>query len=390
VSYVTANLATANQYGLRLMVYEGGPDNSNGGNQNTVNVGPQILANRDPGMDALVQTHIRNNWFQQGGSTFGYFALSGAYSRYGDYGATDDYRNLTTAKYNAIVNLTGYVPNGVPFSPGALVATPGNESIDLAWQPVPGATGYSVFRGVASGAESATAIATTSTTSYTDTALTDGTTYYYTVSGTNSTGASAPSNEANATPVAAPSFAISGTAVSVAPGATTGNISTLTLTPSGGFTGSVALTAVLATSPTGAQYPPTLSFGSTTPVSITGATAGTATLTVSTTAATSAALVHPQRPGVPWYAVAGATLAGIFLFCIPARRRSWRRMLGVIIFLAFLTGGLISCGGGGSSSSGGGGGGGGIAGTTAGTYTITITGTSGATTETATVTLTVQ
>jgi hypothetical protein len=388
VNYVTANLATANQYGLRLMVYEGGPDNSNGGYQTTVNVGPQILANRDPEMDTLVQTHIRNNWFQQGGSTFGYFALSGAYSRYGDYGATDDYRNLTTAKYNAIVNLTGYEPNGVPFSPGDLVATPGNESIDLAWQPVPGATGYSVFRGVSSGGESATAITTTSATSYTDNPLSDGTTYYYTVSGTNSTGASAPSNEASATPVAAPSFAISGTAVSVAPGATTGNTSNLTLTPSGGFTGSVALTAVLATSPAGAQYLPTLSFGSTTPVNITGATAGTATLTVSTTAATSAALVYPKRPGVPWYAAAGATLACIFLFCIPARRRSWRRMLGVLIFLAFLAGGLISCGGGSSSS--GGGGGGGIAGTTAGAYTITITGTSGATTETATVTLTVQ
>jgi hypothetical protein len=390
VNYVTANLATANQYGLRLMVYEGGPDNSNGGYQTSENVGPQILANRDPGMDALVQTHIRNNYFEQGGSTFGYFALSGAYSRYGDYGATDDYRNLTTAKYNAIVNLTGYMPNGVPFSPGELVATPGHESVDLAWQPVPGATGYSVYRGLASGAESATAIGTTSSTSYTDASLTDGTTYYYTVSGTNSAGTSAPSNEANATPVAAPSFAISGTAVSVAPGATTGNTSTITLTPSGGFTGSIALTAVIATSPTGAQYLPTLSFGSTTPVSITGSTAGTATLTISTTAATSAALIHPQRFGAPWYAAAGATLAGIFLFCIPARRRSWRRMLGVLLSLAFLAGGLVSCGGGGSSSSNGGGGGG-IAGTTAGAYTITITGTSGTTiTETATVNLTVQ
>jgi len=342
-------------------------------------------------MDALVQTHIRNNWFLQGGSTFGYFALSGAYSRYGDYGATDDYRNLTTAKYNAIVNLTGYEPNGVPFSPGDLVATPGSASIDLAWLPVPGATGYSVYRGTASGAESATAIATTSSTAYTDTPLTAGTAYYYTVAGTNSTGPGAPSNEASATPLAAPSFAISGAAVSVAPGATTGNTSLITITPSGGFTGSVALTAVLATSPTGAQYLPTLSFGSTTPVNITGVTAGTATLTISTTAATSAALIHPQRFGAPWCAAAGATLAGIFLFCIPARRRSWRRMLGVLLSLAFLAGGLISCGGGGSSNSGGGGGGGGgIAGTTAGTYTITVTGTSGSITETFIVNLTVQ
>jgi hypothetical protein len=66
-------------------------------------------------------------------------------------------------------------------------------------------------------------------------------------------------------------------------------------------------------------------------------------------------------------------------------------MLGVLLSLAFLAGGLISCGGGGSSNSGGGGGGGGgIAGTTAGTYTITVTGTSGSITETFIVNLTVQ
>lgn len=191
------------------------------------------------------------------------------------------------------------------------------------------------------------------------------------------------------TAVSVPGLAIAGTSVALAPGATTGNTSTITLTPSGGFTGAVALTAAITSSPTGAAYPPTLSFGSTSPVSITGSNAGTATLTISTTAATTAALVHPKHPAVPWYTAGGATLACVLLFCIPARRRSWRTMLGFLVFLAFLTGGVLSCGGGGSSG-GGGGGGGGIAGTTAGTYTVTVTGTSGATTATGTVTLTVQ
>jgi hypothetical protein len=189
----------------------------------------------------------------------------------------------------------------------------------------------------------------------------------------------------------ASSFTVSGTPVTVsAPGATTGNTSTITLTPSGGFTGAVALTAAITSSPTGAAYLPTLSFGSTSPVSITGSNAGTATLTISTTAATTATLVHPKHPAVPWYAAGGATLACVLLFCIPARRRSWRTMLGLLVFLAFLTGGVLSCGGGRSGGGGGGGGGGGIAGTTAGTYTVTVTGTSGATTATGTVTLTVQ
>jgi Chitobiase/beta-hexosaminidase C-terminal domain/Fn3 associated len=187
-----------------------------------------------------------------------------------------------------------------------------------------------------------------------------------------------------------PSFTVSGTAVTVGPGATTGNTSTVTLTPVGPFTGSVALTASVTSSPTGAQYPPTLSFGSTSPASITGTTAGTATLTITTTAATSSALSYPKRPGVPWYAASGAALACLLLFGLPARRRDWRTMLGLLTLLAALTASVMACGGGGNGGGGRGGGGGGIAATTAGAYTITVTGTSSATTETGTVSLTVQ
>jgi hypothetical protein len=134
-------------------------------------------------------------------------------------------------------------------------------------------------------------------------------------------------------------------------------------------------------------FPPTLSFGSTSPVNITGTTAGSATLVVSTTAPSSAVLAPPKRPGVPWFATVCTTLACLLFVGIPARRRSWRNILSLFVLLAFLTGGVLSCGGGGS---GGGGGGGGIAGTTAGTYTVTITATSGTTTATGTVALTVQ
>ena len=184
-----------------------------------------------------------------------------------------------------------------------------------------------------------------------------------------------------------PTFTVAGTAVTVAPGATTGNGSNITVTPVGGFTGSVALAAAVTSSPAGSVFPPTLSFGSTSPVNITGTTAGSATLTVSTTAPSSAVLAPPKRPGVPWFAAIGTTLACVLLFGIPARRRSWRNILGLFVLLTFLTGGVLSCGGGGS---GGGGGGGGIAGTTAGTYTVTITANSGTTTATGTVALTLQ
>ena len=145
----------------------------------------------------------------------------------------------------------------------------------------------------------------------------------------------------------------------------------------------MALTAAIATSPTGAEYIPTLSFGSTTPVSITGASPETATLTVYTTAPTSAALVYPKRPEVPWYAAGGAMLACLLLFGIPARRRKCRTLICMLMLLMTLAGGILSCGGGG-------GGGTSIPGTTVGAYTITVTGTSGTTTATDAVTLTVQ
>ncbi len=182
-----------------------------------------------------------------------------------------------------------------------------------------------------------------------------------------------------------PTFTVSGTAVTVAPGATTGNTSTITVTPAGGFTGSVALTAALTSSPADAQYPPTLSFGSTTPVNITRTAAGTATLTISTAATTSATLVYPNSHRSSWYAAGGAALACLLFFGIPARRRSWRTMLGMLFLLVALDWGALACGGGGSGE-----GGGGNPSTTAGAYTVTITGSSGSLTQTATLTVTVN
>ena len=138
-------------------------------------------------------------------------------------------------------------------------------------------------------------------------------------------------------------FTITGTAVSVNPGATSGNTSTITVTPSGGFTGNVTLTAAVTSSPAGAVDPPTFNFGSTSPVSI-GTSAGTATLTVLTTAATTGSLAFPARPGIPWLPAGGAVLAGILLIGVPARRR-WRTMLGLVLLLVAVAGAVSACGG---------------------------------------------
>ena len=79
----------------------------------------------------------------------------------------------------------------------------------------------------------------------------------------------------------------------------------------------------------------------------------------------------------------GATLACLLLFEIPARRRRWRTLLGMFALLALLTGGLVSCVGKSKSNNG-------NSGTTAGSYTITVTGTFGSTTATTAVNLTVN
>jgi hypothetical protein len=92
---------------------------------------------------------------------------------------------------------------------------------------------------------------------------------------------------------------------------------------------------------------------------------------VSTTATTTSALASPLNK---FFLGGGATLALAFFFGVPGRRRAWRTALSVtaICVVALIAiAGTTGCGG---SNGGGGGGGKTIPGTTAGTYTVTVTG----------------
>jgi hypothetical protein len=196
--------------------------------------------------------------------------------------------------------------------------------------------------------------------------------------------------------VPTPGISIAGAALTITHGATTGNTSTITVTPSNGFTGSVALTATITSQPAGASDLPTLSFGATTPVNITGTAAGTATLTITTTPTTTtsnAARETDRASRGGWIPAGGMALACVLFLIRPAQRRKWRTLLGMFFFCIALAGGVFACGGGGGSSNTGGGGGGGTTtnyGTTTGAYTISITATSGTLTAQTPIVLTVN
>ena len=98
-------------------------------------------------------------------------------------------------------------PLAVPGAPTLNSATAGNGSVALAWSaPASNGgsaiTGYKVWRSTSSGNE--TVLATLgNVTSYNDTAVANGTTYYYKVTALNAIGQSALSNEVFATTAAA-------------------------------------------------------------------------------------------------------------------------------------------------------------------------------------------
>jgi subtilase family serine protease len=181
-------------------------------------------------------------------------------------------------------------------------------------------------------------------------------------------------------------FAVSGAAVTIsAPGGT--GTSTLTVVPGTGFTGMVSLTCA---PPAGVEI--TCSFGSTTPVTISGTSSGTATMTVTTTAPHALARSSPTADARPrgrmgWMAGSGGALfAGFFMIGLPSRRRRWMAIVGLLFSVCLAVG--VGCGGG--SSSGGGGGAQTDPGTPANSYTVVVTGTSGGITTTANVAVTVQ
>jgi len=120
-------------------------------------------------------------------------------------GSPLDYGTGAVMDTNAVRVLTGGVafppPNGAPYAASGLMATLNNNTdVSLSWTAGNGATSYNLYRAAESGGEGTNPVVTGITgTSYTDTDLNSGTTYYYQVVAVNGAGPTGYSPEAQAT-----------------------------------------------------------------------------------------------------------------------------------------------------------------------------------------------
>nr|WP_254450627.1 glycoside hydrolase family 9 protein [Cohnella herbarum] len=99
-------------------------------------------------------------------------------------------------------NTPGPVVPTVPAAPAGVTASAGNAQATLTWAASAGATSYNVKRAATTGGPYATVATAVTGTSFTNTALTNGTTYYYVVSAVNAVGESVNSAQVSATPQA--------------------------------------------------------------------------------------------------------------------------------------------------------------------------------------------
>ena len=129
--------------------------------------------------------------------------------------------------------------------------------------------------------------------------------------------------------VTASAFALAATApAAIKPGSE--RTSTISLTSTTFYSGTVTLSCALTTSPPEPRILPSCSATAGSITVTAGTPSGTGTVTVTTTAATT---LRCKRPRVGGWAEAesGAVLALLVFFGIPARRRGWRAMLGAVV-----------------------------------------------------------
>lgn len=121
--------------------------------------------------------------------------------RMADQGGFDDYFVLNG------LQITSSSTGQPPAAPVGLTAAAGNAQVSLSWATSVGASSYNVYRGTSSGAAVLLQSGLTAP-SFTNTGLSNGTTYYYQVTAVNASGESGRSGEVSATPAPASAYSL--------------------------------------------------------------------------------------------------------------------------------------------------------------------------------------
>ena len=141
-----------------------------------------------------------NNLVNTSGTSSAYATFSGVVSADGtvswNLGADLDAGRIALNGFQLLVTSE----NLAPAAPTNLAAVAGSGQVALSWTASSGATSYTIRRGTASGVYTTISQGAVTGTSYTDTSVTNGTTYYYVVAAANSIVSGTSSSEVSATP----------------------------------------------------------------------------------------------------------------------------------------------------------------------------------------------
>ncbi|MBN2005220.1 MAG: fibronectin type III domain-containing protein [Anaerolineae bacterium] len=142
----------ASEFGLKIALYEAGPDTAGPlqWERDTQLLQTLIAVHRDPRIKDVLLYDLWNNWFALPGlepDVYAYFTLQSPYSRWGMWGLTEDVSNLQTPKFAAIYDLAG-ITQSPPPAPVLLTARICEEKICLTWEPSFHAESYTVRRSV--------------------------------------------------------------------------------------------------------------------------------------------------------------------------------------------------------------------------------------------------
>jgi fibronectin type 3 domain-containing protein len=255
-SDTTVNSGTTYYYTVEAINAGGGSAASNEGSALTCPAAPTGLL-----ATPISASQINLSWTAPAGTVAGYNLYRGASAGAENYAApinggtpvaatTYDDTTVsggTTYYYTVeVVNASGSSVASseggaltCPAAPTGLTATAvSTAQINLSWTaPAGTVTGYNIYRGTTGGGESATPInggTPVTTTTYSDSGLTAGTTYYYIVKAVNASGSSIASNESSASTSATPAAP---TGLIAAQSASTGELNLSWTAPSGTVTG---------------------------------------------------------------------------------------------------------------------------------------------------------